>query len=261
MFATLLPGFRDLRAPLAAGYLWLAAAWVWFAERLPSSPEEASGLLKKAYELAEAAGRPAIGVAVSFAAYLIGAVATEIWTRILGTPVRVTNQLGSSLWYYAVGVLDKILSRISYRWRARRRSRREIPRLDPVMEEVHGIVIDELDSKFNDEESFRDQVRHRLTPTFIRHAEEKIYGFEPEKSIGKDEVMQRAVDDPYLRRELLTAMIDTLRHVFEIVEDLRYVPERIMETKLKSLRDTTRCGVKPSSEWRSRYRSSSLRLL
>jgi hypothetical protein len=46
MLASLLPGLRDLRAPLAAGYLWLAAGWLYFAPLLPASVNDADRVLK-----------------------------------------------------------------------------------------------------------------------------------------------------------------------------------------------------------------------
>ena len=57
MLASLLPGLRDLRAPLAAGYVWLAAGWLYFAPQLPASVNEADGVLKDIYRVADA-GNP-----------------------------------------------------------------------------------------------------------------------------------------------------------------------------------------------------------
>jgi hypothetical protein len=210
----------------------LAVAWVWFAELLPASPEEATGLLKKLYELADAAGRPAVGIAVSFAAYLIGAVATEIWTRILRMPVRLANQLGSSLWYYA---FYKLPSRISTRYIF---EERQMPWLDPVMREVHEIVVNELDSKFQDDEHFRKQVSDHLTPEFSKYLIETASiaypaGRNENESEMKNAVMRAAASEPYARRQLLTAVIFTLYHAANIIADLKYVPERIMEAKPK----------------------------
>lgn len=39
MLASLLPGLRDLRTPLAAGYIWLVAVWVALEPRIPNSPD------------------------------------------------------------------------------------------------------------------------------------------------------------------------------------------------------------------------------
>lgn len=37
MWQSLLPGFRHLRAPLIAGYIWLLAFWLLFREAIVSS--------------------------------------------------------------------------------------------------------------------------------------------------------------------------------------------------------------------------------
>jgi hypothetical protein len=84
VLASLLPGVRELRAPLAAGYLWFVAGWVFLGGRIPLR-NDATGFLKRVYELGEVLGRPAIAVGVSFAAYLIG-VLSEAGT---GTLLRV----------------------------------------------------------------------------------------------------------------------------------------------------------------------------
>jgi hypothetical protein len=77
MLAALLPGLRELRAPLAAGYLWLLVAWLAFADALPSQ-EAATGALAHVYELNEGARAVGLGVALSFLAYLVGALSEAL---------------------------------------------------------------------------------------------------------------------------------------------------------------------------------------
>lgn len=73
MLASVVPGLREIRAPLAAGYLWLIAAWLLVANYV--APESrATGLLARAYDLKHAVGAIGLGVAISFVAYLIGSV-------------------------------------------------------------------------------------------------------------------------------------------------------------------------------------------
>jgi TPR repeat protein len=76
VLASLLPGLRELRAPLAAGYLWLVAAWLAFAGLIPR-PDQADGIFKDVYDVAIAAGAPATAAAASFAAYLIGVLSVQ----------------------------------------------------------------------------------------------------------------------------------------------------------------------------------------
>jgi hypothetical protein len=83
MLATLLPGLRDLRAPLAAGYLWLAAGWLYFASQLPASVNDANGVLKDIYRVADASNPVAIAAGLTFTAYLLGILSTGLLTPVV----------------------------------------------------------------------------------------------------------------------------------------------------------------------------------
>jgi hypothetical protein len=72
MLTNLLPGLRDLRAPLSAGYLWLAAGWLYFAPQLPASVENAQGVLKDIYRVVDASEFIAVLTGLSFVAYILG---------------------------------------------------------------------------------------------------------------------------------------------------------------------------------------------
>lgn len=65
-----LPGVRELRAPLAAGYLWLLAGWVAFGDRL-SAPTQVEKLVDQFAPVGQAA-------ALTFAAYVVGSLLTDI---------------------------------------------------------------------------------------------------------------------------------------------------------------------------------------
>ena len=221
MLTNLLPGFRDLRAPLAAGYLWLATVWVWFAQNLPGSPSDATGFLKKVYELAGVAGRPAIGIALSFAAYLIGAMATEISNRLLRAPIRSIQRLGGYLGYRG-GNIYKRLSIF-------RRPMESHPSFNPITDEVHELVLNELDSKYQDDPMFREQIYNHLSEAFFNDLKRR-WGTELETV---EDVKRMVDEESYYRELLITTLIDTLSHSFEITRDLRYVPERIIEKKQK----------------------------
>ena len=72
MLASLLPGLRDLRTPLAVGYLWLVGLWLIFHDSVPINEASATGPLRSAYQLGGALGASAVLAAVSFVAYLLG---------------------------------------------------------------------------------------------------------------------------------------------------------------------------------------------
>jgi hypothetical protein len=73
LLTSLLPGIRELRTPLAIGYVWLISAWLILEDRIPRErPPE--GELAALWDLGTAAGTTAILAAVTFAAYLIGSI-------------------------------------------------------------------------------------------------------------------------------------------------------------------------------------------
>jgi uncharacterized membrane protein len=78
VLASLLPGLRELRAPLSAGYLWLLAAWL-LVESHVAGRKGATGVLGSLYELGTAAGAVGVAAAVSFIAYLVGSISEELW--------------------------------------------------------------------------------------------------------------------------------------------------------------------------------------
>ena len=82
MLLNLLPGLRELRAPLAAGYLWLFAAWLAFDGDVPE-PAGASEFFEQFKGLGAAA-------ALTFAAYLIGSFLTDLF-GFVWLAVRLTR--------------------------------------------------------------------------------------------------------------------------------------------------------------------------
>jgi hypothetical protein len=83
MIASLLPGLRDLRAPLAAGYLLLMAAYIWLAPRLPETADSATGLIADVYAVARLVGVAVSLAAASFVAYMLGIVSIGILSPVL----------------------------------------------------------------------------------------------------------------------------------------------------------------------------------
>jgi hypothetical protein len=71
MLSNLLPGIREIRTPLASGYLWLLIFWLWLPSHL-TKVAPTSGIPGDITHLAHYGGRAAVGIALSFAAYLIG---------------------------------------------------------------------------------------------------------------------------------------------------------------------------------------------
>jgi hypothetical protein len=74
MLASLLPGVRDLRVPLAAGYIWLLDAWLIWYQALPLSRPQGDGAVQALYDLGALLGRPTVIAAASFLAFLLGSI-------------------------------------------------------------------------------------------------------------------------------------------------------------------------------------------
>src|SRR5215203_1291268 len=72
MLVSLLPGLRDLRTPLATGYLWVVGLWLILHDRVPKSVEQATGPIRSLYELSDLHGATVTLAALTFVTYLLG---------------------------------------------------------------------------------------------------------------------------------------------------------------------------------------------
>lgn len=77
VITSLLPGLRDVRTPLAVGLLWIAIAWVWFAEAIPDSVD-ATGLIAQLYRLTGVFGAAVMITMLSFAGYVVGLLLSSL---------------------------------------------------------------------------------------------------------------------------------------------------------------------------------------
>ncbi|MFJ9605280.1 hypothetical protein ACIRS1_02855 [Kitasatospora sp. NPDC101176] len=85
MLMNLLPGLRDLRTPLAAGYVWLVGLWFLLRDHAPAR-KGATGIALSAYKLIDIVGSPALLAAGSFVAYVVG-------SSVSITPGRLRKQI------------------------------------------------------------------------------------------------------------------------------------------------------------------------
>jgi hypothetical protein len=90
MLASLLPGLRDLRAPLAVGYLWFLFAWLIVGDRLLDWAQSIP-MAGDLQQLAGYAGKASTLGLTAFAAYLVGSVLTVATER--GPVGHVINRL------------------------------------------------------------------------------------------------------------------------------------------------------------------------
>lgn len=79
ILGSILPGLREIRGPVVAGYLWLLLLWLLLDPQTPS-PDE-GGLYAQLVSLSEDIGPIGQAVAASVAAYLLGSVSTSLVLR------------------------------------------------------------------------------------------------------------------------------------------------------------------------------------
>ena len=92
MFASVLPGVREIRTPLTVGYMWFLVLWLALGHLLPP-PSRASGLFAEVLRISHVVGPVGTGVAVSVAAYLVGILLVPLSFKLIdvsGTALRRT---------------------------------------------------------------------------------------------------------------------------------------------------------------------------
>ena len=77
----LLPGLRDLRAPLAAGSIWLLAIWL-AMDWTPPDAAHATGIWRNLSELDGVVGAVGRGAALAFGVYLLGSISEAVISGI-----------------------------------------------------------------------------------------------------------------------------------------------------------------------------------
>ncbi|OMC42374.1 hypothetical protein [Mycobacterium sp. IS-1264] len=101
--ASALPGFRDLRAPLIAGYLWLFFGWILIKPDIHKRPNNVAAAA--VYDLAKDAGPIWIGLGVGVAAYLIGSVSQAL-SPVIGH--KALPKIAKAIAEIADGVWDRV---------------------------------------------------------------------------------------------------------------------------------------------------------
>lgn len=97
LLGQVLPAARELRVPLAVGYTWLAAAWLWFGNRVPRGQAVSPGSLADLVHRALAAvGVVGALAALSFVAYLFGSLYSDVLKVAVFRTWRWTRRSGST---------------------------------------------------------------------------------------------------------------------------------------------------------------------
>lgn len=207
MIASLLPGLRELRAPLTAGYIWLLGLWLSLRSLVPT--DQPLGIYRDIVDLANWAGKPAILAASALVAYIIGTLS------ITGTGLIAI-------------VLEKILDLIG---------RGKLAWLEPahlgrinVNEILHDAVLNRLSSRFLDDPPFRDAVIDHISQLQTESMRWRTSSYLPAilESEHGDRLKQRAVENYLTRWTLLNYIVDTDPFIEVARQDLEYLAPRLI---------------------------------
>lgn len=255
MLASLLPGLRNLRAPLAAGFLWLTVIWVCVAPQIPENFAATKGLEHDLYRLGSAAGKASIAAALVFGAYILGVIATALSRRFLGRPLDAVRRVAYALKYWSNSFV---------RWTVRPRPGagigsaahritspltrffavgygEERAGMDAVFDEAYALVIRTLSERMEADETFAPKLlMHMTTPAGLATpAARQIYkqirvltdSTPPDQPSG---YVDMALQNPTMRRPLFEALISIPNLTMRILVDLSNVPNRIVERHPKA---------------------------
>jgi hypothetical protein len=254
MLASLLPGLRDLRAPLAAGYLWLAAGWLYFAPQLPASVNDANGVLKDIYRVADASNPVAIAAGLTFIAYLLGILSTGLLTPVVPF-IQILLTLPILLISIAVSAIRQSIKKRRQNiyltnfadddlWasltRRRRWTTREDRKFDLLAERAStAILIDP-----NHRNTFMEKLEDRSIRRLIRRMDgfgiwryQNLMGNALEDEEGKLVKLRKMLAEDLQEGSkaaavaLFASEVDVYEHLREIDDELKLVPERIVGDK------------------------------
>jgi hypothetical protein len=210
VIASILPGLREIRAPLAAGYVWMLGLWLVAAPNLPVQPPT-SGLYADVYRLAKYVGTPAVIAGISLVAYLAGVLSIAAFNAANAASARVPlpERIESALPGY----------------RSRRR----------VDEEATNTVLEAIQKRFRGDEEFR-----KVLVEHIKSVQEKAHKsgrklVSPLDEDSAEELVKSALSSTPDQRYLLFSVIDTHRVIDDLTDDLRYIPARLVGTDAADL--------------------------
>jgi hypothetical protein len=249
MLASLLPGLRDLRAPLAAGYLWLVAGWLYFAPQLPVSVNDAQGVLKDIYRVVDVSGPVAIAAGLTFAAYMVGILSTGLLSRPMraittGVPVVLLYLLALPVVLLA-GVLPgrwhQYTNRI-YDAVGERESGAIVPwmgkRLMFPGDRVEKLVVRRIGANVLREELYRDRLMVRLTANNLIEFMRMIGypAFKHPDSSTPEEIRNRVLRyldslQQVAAGALVRCVVQVEHHARDIIDELHLIPERMVGDK------------------------------
>jgi hypothetical protein len=219
VLASLLPGIRELRAPLAAGYVWILGLWLGFGHHLPSRAA-ARGGWADVYELATWAGKPVALAAITFAAYLIGTFSLAATKLVIqaGNIIHRTRLSPASPGHRRAHLIEK---------------------------EMTNVVISRLSARFAEDQAFRDRLLRHLQEIRERAGQEAAdpdhgYLWFPLEEAEPDTLVADAIRDLPGRWSLLEALVNTRKYVDDGAEDLRHLVDGSSDARQRSMPSSSR---------------------
>jgi hypothetical protein len=227
MLASLLPGLRQLRAPLAAGYLWLVAAWLVFADLIPDG-NHAHGVLRKAYDLAGAVGTSTVLAAATFVAYVLGVLSVQITATavpglgvfrrrrpsadrpqlVIATPSKSRNTVVRKV----VRTLQSAVAAFS------------TDRNTALQQAIRGLRLGVATPSEGGKATLREAVLDELVQRSAKDS--RLKGRLEETRSSFDQSLN--LNDPAVRRALLDARIKVDSYASELEKDLPLMPLRLL---------------------------------
>ena len=265
MLASLLPGLRDLRAPLSAGYLWLAAGWLYFAPRLPTSIDEAHGVLRDVFRVVQMSSPVLIGAGLTFVAYMVGILSTGLLTRT----IRIVCTALLIVAFLPIAIIVLLLDRLLMWWRPYLHNRYtnaiestsdSVRRfVDSPYMRAEGLVIRRLTARVLRDPASRDlflkyladpyairrYIRKTGNPRLYEHVSKmspsELFNVPLNKDEEKEKILQTEVRNEFSRdlnmgftqvaQRLVQSVVNIRRHGRDILNELKLVPERIVGDK------------------------------
>jgi hypothetical protein len=257
MLTNLLPGLRDVRAPLSAGYLWLAAGWLFFAPLLPSSVDDAQGVLKDIYRVVDGVDHVAVAAGLTFVAYLLGILSTGLLTPLILFIVRLPLYIsaiplivyilfsellvtrGSAEYGIGTVLRESGIARWRYKTsrslplRAQRVALRRMSNKVLTDNDYRGIFLTRLRERL-------DKIISRGSTTlgsdalrrlqFVRDLIDNSNIDNNKKAAQILERLSEYLDDGYLEaaEALVDSVVNVGRHAEDILDELTLVPERLV---------------------------------
>lgn len=216
MLASLLPGIRELRAPLAAGYVWLLGLWLTL-RATPVPTDFSTGIYRDLVDLANWAGKPAVFAASAFVAYLTGIISisfTNFLSAVLNAATRGrVKELSAGTISVDNTLSEAIINRLAKRFV-------DDPKFQSqVLSHIHDI---------QDEYMKRELGRAMVTVWYKRTEREHEPRQFPQYLESPVLFRSRAVADAAFRASVLALLVDVEQLVKVARKDLELMSPRLV---------------------------------